>query len=183
MIKLGKQIAIIVISLLVLAGGLIPASAAEPGGVLMKKGRSTRARSSKKGGSRAKSKGRRGRRSGKSSARSRRGRHQRDGQEVARSVPRGGGGIAADRVTEIQAALIKAGYLDGPPTGQYDDSTSTAMKRFQTDRGLPATGYPSATSLRALGVTKTANDGYATPIKRATQSTKSAGSAKQDEQP
>jgi len=73
--------------------------------------------------------------------------------------------IPTERVTEIQRALIKAGFMDGPPTGQYDSNTSEAMKEFQASNGLFASGTPSAPALKKLGVSKTSNDGYAVPIK------------------
>ncbi len=53
---------------------------------------------------------------------------------------------------EIQQALAKAGYLEEEPTGRWDDATRNAMKRYQTDRGFPATGLPEAKSLMKLGL-------------------------------
>ena len=75
-------------------------------------------------------------------------------------------------MTEIQNALIKAGYLDGPASGQYDETTIQAMKQFQADNGLPETGTPSATALKKLGVAKRSNDGYAVPVKSVTEGEK-----------
>ncbi len=72
--------------------------------------------------------------------------------------------IPSERVIEIQNALIKAGYLDGPASGQYDENTIEAMKQFQSDNGLQETGYPSAHVLKKLGVSKRSNDGYAVPV-------------------
>jgi hypothetical protein len=57
------------------------------------------------------------------------------------------------------------------------------MKRFQTERGLPATGVPSAITLKALGVAKNTNDGYSTPVKRAVEGGKSESPAKHESQP
>src|SRR5262249_3870841 len=81
-------------------------------------------------------------------------------------------GIPTERVTEIQRALIKEGYLQGQASGQYDDTTIAAMKQFQTDNGFPASGLPSAHTLKKLGVTKRTNDGYAVPINSATEDQK-----------
>ncbi|HVF88907.1 MAG TPA: peptidoglycan-binding protein [Blastocatellia bacterium] len=88
-----------------------------------------------------------------------------DGQELSAPQPRVvASGIQSDRVIEIQNALMKAGVYEGPSTGQYDETTSAAMKRFQVSNGLPATGLPSAHTLKKLGVSKRSNDGYAVPV-------------------
>jgi peptidoglycan hydrolase-like protein with peptidoglycan-binding domain len=81
-------------------------------------------------------------------------------------------GIPTERVAEIQRALIKEGYLEGQASGQYDDATIAAMKQFQTDNGYPASGMPSAYTLKKLGVSKRTNDGYAVPINSATEDQK-----------
>ena len=74
-------------------------------------------------------------------------------------------GISSERASEIQEALIKQGYLEGPASGQYDEKTSEAMKQFQAANKLPTTGLPSAHTLKRLGVSKRSNDGYAVPVK------------------
>lgn len=73
-------------------------------------------------------------------------------------------GIPTERVIEIQNALIKSGHFPGPASGQYDESTADAMKQFQKFNNLPATGLPSAHTLKKLGVSKRSNDGYAAPV-------------------
>ena len=82
------------------------------------------------------------------------------------------GGIPSERAIEIQKALIKAGYLDGPPSGQYDDATTQAMKQYQSANGLPQTGLPSAPLLKRLGVPKRSNDGYAVPVNTVSETEK-----------
>jgi peptidoglycan hydrolase-like protein with peptidoglycan-binding domain len=72
--------------------------------------------------------------------------------------------ISTERVTEIQEALIKLGYLEGPASTQYDDKTVAAMKQFQADNKLSETGHPSAHTLKKLGVSKRNKDGYAVPV-------------------
>jgi murein L,D-transpeptidase YcbB/YkuD len=101
-------------------------------------------------------------------ARSRRGRRARyrteaiaDSQITYRRT-----GIPAERVSEIQNALIKSGHMTAPASGEYDQSTVEAMKAFQARNGLRQTGLPSATTLKKLSVAKTSNDGYSVPIKR-----------------
>ena len=73
---------------------------------------------------------------------------------------------------EIQEALIKQGYLEGPASGLYDENTSQAMKQFQGANRLPATGMPSAHTLKRLGVAKRSNDGYAVPVKSVSEGEK-----------
>jgi len=81
-------------------------------------------------------------------------------------------GISSERATEIQNALIKAGYLDAPASGQYDDTTIDAMKQYQNANRLPVTGLPSAAVLKKLGVPKRSNDGYAVPVNSVSESEK-----------
>jgi murein L,D-transpeptidase YcbB/YkuD len=91
---------------------------------------------------------------------------------AAPSAPRPASGISPERVTEIQHALIKAGYMEGAATGQYDEITVQAMKQFQAANGIPETGAPSAASLKKLGVPKRSNDGYAVPVNSVSESDK-----------
>ncbi len=58
----------------------------------------------------------------------------------------------ADRYREIQRALIGKGYLQGAPTGSWDQSSTEALKRFQADQNLDATGKIDSLSLIALGL-------------------------------
>jgi peptidoglycan hydrolase-like protein with peptidoglycan-binding domain len=60
--------------------------------------------------------------------------------------------LEPERVNEIQQALIREGYLDGDPTGQWDSRTRDAMLRYQTMHGFPPTGLPEAKSLMKLGL-------------------------------
>jgi putative peptidoglycan binding protein len=83
-----------------------------------------------------------------------------------------GSGIPSERVMEIQTALIKAGYLEGPASGSYDENTIQAMKQFQGSNRLSQTGMPSASTLKKLGVSKRSNDGYATPVNSVSESDK-----------
>ncbi|MEW6209248.1 MAG: peptidoglycan-binding domain-containing protein [Acidobacteriota bacterium] len=106
-------------------------------------------------------------------ARSRRSRRRaRSNPIIAEASPRAMSGIPSERVTEIQSALIKLGYLEGPANGEYNDATIQAVKEFQADNSLSQTGMPSAHLLKKLGVAKTSNDGYAVPVKKAIESEK-----------
>jgi hypothetical protein len=62
--------------------------------------------------------------------------------------------IAPERVIEIQRALIERNFLQGEPTGVYDDVTIEAMRQFQTKEQIDVTGYPTAHSLKRLGLTR-----------------------------
>ena len=57
-----------------------------------------------------------------------------------------------ERIEEIQQALVKVGYLSEQPNGRWDEQTREAMRRYQTDHGLPVTGLPEAKSLMKLGL-------------------------------
>ncbi len=61
--------------------------------------------------------------------------------------------IPPQRVLEIQYELVKRGFYNAEPNGQYDEATILAMWEFQKNYGLPATGYPSAHALKRLGLT------------------------------
>lgn len=115
----------------------------------------------------------RGKRGGRRLARSRSGNRSYQPQDpVAPGVSRPAPGIPAERVTEIQNALIKVGYMDGPASGQYDDATIDAMKQYQAANALPQTGLPSAIVLKKLGVRKRSNDGYAAPVNSVSETEK-----------
>lgn len=59
-------------------------------------------------------------------------------------------------VLEAQNSLNRAGYNLGVPDGKTGTQTTLAIKRFQTDRTLPATGKLDAITLAALGVSSAA---------------------------
>lgn len=57
-----------------------------------------------------------------------------------------------DRITEIQAALVRAGHYAGEPNGAWDSKSVSAMKSFQEAKGLRPTGKLDARSLQLLGL-------------------------------
>jgi peptidoglycan hydrolase-like protein with peptidoglycan-binding domain len=57
-----------------------------------------------------------------------------------------------DRITEIQSALARGGYYQGDPTGKWDDSTVSAMEKFQSANGIEPNGKIDAPSLQKLGL-------------------------------
>ena len=66
--------------------------------------------------------------------------------------PRGQQAPTPERYKEIQQALIQRGYLQGEPTGAWDPASSDALKRFQQDQKIEATGKLNSLSLIALGL-------------------------------
>lgn len=57
-----------------------------------------------------------------------------------------------ERINEIQEALAKHGVYSGEPTGRWDDSTSDAMRTFQSRNHLNPTGKLDAPTLQKLGL-------------------------------
>ena len=53
-------------------------------------------------------------------------------------------GSQGDGVSNLQARLIELGYAKGSPTGNYDDHTATAIRKFQELAGLEQTGVATA---------------------------------------
>jgi len=62
--------------------------------------------------------------------------------------------VSEETITAVQEALNNAGYHIGPPDGKGGPLTLAALKRFQADRHLPATGKFDDITLAALGVSK-----------------------------
>ena len=60
--------------------------------------------------------------------------------------------IASDRAREIQEALIREHYLDGQPTGIWDNRTVAAMRKFQADQGWQTKVVPYSRALIKLGL-------------------------------
>lgn len=57
-----------------------------------------------------------------------------------------------ERTREIQEALARQNYLQGEPSGVWDQSTREAMARFQQDHGWQTRMVPDARALIALGL-------------------------------
>jgi hypothetical protein len=55
-----------------------------------------------------------------------------------------------ERDRAVQQALREAGYKSGPADGIWGQNSARALMRFQSDRGLPVTGRPSAEAYMAL---------------------------------
>ncbi len=53
-------------------------------------------------------------------------------------------------VEAVQNELSHRGYFEGKPDSMYSAATKEAIRRFQTDQGLPATGRVNEATLHAL---------------------------------
>lgn len=72
-------------------------------------------------------------------------------------------GDSGEKVTWIQTRLIELEYLEGEPTGIFDDATEEALQRFQRENSLLVTGMGDETTLKELEVsTKKARKASAT---------------------
>ena len=67
----------------------------------------------------------------------------------ARATPQG---IAPERATQIQTALIKAGYMGGSPSGAWDSQTQAAMEKLQADNGWQTKFVPDSRAIIKLGL-------------------------------
>jgi peptidoglycan hydrolase-like protein with peptidoglycan-binding domain len=57
-------------------------------------------------------------------------------------------------VEKLQQALAGRGYLEGAAarTGEIDEDTAAAIRKFQTDQGIARTGNPDHETVRRLGL-------------------------------
>ena len=60
--------------------------------------------------------------------------------------------IDADRVRTIQEALIREHYLSGEPTGDWNEESEAAMRRYQGDHGWQTKEVPDSRALIKLGL-------------------------------
>ena len=68
------------------------------------------------------------------------------------SRSRGQAAPDSDRTREIQSALIREHYLNGQPTGSWDDQTRAALTRYQADHGWQTKVVPDSRALIKLGL-------------------------------
>lgn len=54
------------------------------------------------------------------------------------------------RVSDVQSALSREGYYDGPVNGRLGTATRNALRRYQRDHGLQVTGTISRAVIEAL---------------------------------
>lgn len=64
--------------------------------------------------------------------------------------------VSPDMVRDVQRSLGAKGYNAGTPDGVYGASTEQALRKFQRDQKLSATGQLDTQTLAALGLTAAA---------------------------
>jgi len=80
------------------------------------------------------------------------GKHSRAKTKGRSSKKRGQKAIDAERTQQIQAALIRERYMEGKPSGKWDDATQTALRRYQADQGWQSKTVPDSRALIKLGL-------------------------------
>lgn len=60
--------------------------------------------------------------------------------------------IDTDRARSIQGALIREHYLEGEPSGVWDQKSQKAMEKFQADNGWQSKMVPDSRALIKLGL-------------------------------
>jgi peptidoglycan hydrolase-like protein with peptidoglycan-binding domain len=66
--------------------------------------------------------------------------------------PRGQQKIDSSRTQEIQQALIREHYLSGSASGNFDDATQQALRRYQSANGWQSKTVPDSRALIKLGL-------------------------------
>ena len=67
-------------------------------------------------------------------------------------VPAGNRRSTQQRTRDIQEALIREHYLDGKPSGKWDEASQKAMRRYQSDNGWQSVTTPDSRALIKLGL-------------------------------
>jgi len=65
---------------------------------------------------------------------------------------RGQRSIDEARARQIQQALVREHYLDGEPSGQWDQRTKDAMQKYQAANGWQTKSVPDSRALIKLGL-------------------------------
>ena len=74
------------------------------------------------------------------------------GKKPAAKKVRGQRAIDEQRARQIQSALIREHYLDGEPSGQWDQRTKDAMQKLQAANGWQTKTVPDSRALIKLGL-------------------------------
>ena len=69
-----------------------------------------------------------------------------------RSAPRSSASYDDSLAADVQSALKRRGYYKGPVDGDIGPASRSAIRAYQSDRGLTVTGRVDRSLLRALGI-------------------------------
>ena len=78
--------------------------------------------------------------------------------------------IDDNRASQIQASLIKSGYLSGDASGHWDAQTQAAMQKFQEDNGWQTKLIPDSRAIIKLGLGPAQDSGPANSMSPGTSS-------------
>jgi hypothetical protein len=78
--------------------------------------------------------------------------HSRTKGKGKSSKTRGQKAIESERAHQIQEALIREHYMEGQPSGKWDDATQAALRRYQADQGWQSKSVPDSRALIKLGL-------------------------------
>lgn len=109
--------------------------------------------------------------------------HTAKAKRTSARKPIGPRGIDDARATEIQSALIKAGYLTGEPSGHWDAASQAAMVKLQGDNGWQTKLVPDSRALIKLGLGPNSGEAPATSAESATNATASTSGPARPGQP
>lgn len=70
----------------------------------------------------------------------------------AKKRARGQQAIDGERSRQIQEALMREHYMNGEPSGTWDEATQQAMRRYQADQGWQNKTVPDSRALIRLGL-------------------------------
>jgi len=76
----------------------------------------------------------------------------KQGKKTAKSSAHGQHAIDPERTRQIQEALIHEHYLNGEPTGKWDQSTKDALAKYQEANGWQTKSLPDSRALIKLGL-------------------------------
>ena len=78
--------------------------------------------------------------------------HMHRGTRLAVAEHHQAAAMDTERATQIQQALIHAGYMSGEPTGVWDSQSQSAMQKMQGDNGWQTKITPDSRALIKLGL-------------------------------
>jgi len=155
--KLNKLLAALCMALMCVGGAAARADKDAPAGAVHKPGQ-VRKKHTKSSAAQPRARRsaaapvQKARTSGSKSARSRTASPGARKSKTAQAKLRGQQGIDNERARQIQQALIRERYLDGEPTGTWDQRTKDAMIRFQNDHNWQTKAVPDSRALIMLGL-------------------------------